>query len=519
MSTPPVSNKNSQALPVEKESLTETATRWRHKAALVATLPAVRRIRNFLNPGSRLPDSTATMYLLGERYERRTVETTPGNNENDSNENENETTSNEPPSVDPGLAAFLIDFQSTAWITYRRNFPAIDTGDSMIIPYTSDAGWGCTYRSGQMLLAQALRIHFFGRAWRRSVHDSLSHDSNYKTHTSHQTLLQWFGDHPESSICPFGIHRVFKWGRGELSCADLNDKKNKNKSNVIPNFVPGKWLGPIIMAQAVAGMVQSSRPGGLCAYVLQEQDGSFGGGAPTLQKEKVVEFAAANAKSENSSDEGDPTQKLDLPHAPFSGATVNDAQSSNEWTPTLLLIPLLLGIDRVINPTYVKSVVDILGIKQSIGILGGTPGASLFLTGTQGDRIFYLDPHTVFPYEEPIVEGAGGGEDDKPSTSNQSETSPRYRCDAVLHLDGKELDPSMVLGFYCRAKSDLDELYVELMLSAQKAGSTPLVTVATSSDSNASKEPTNRVSIESEETGNGATGEDVESSEDDWELV
>ena len=77
----------------------------------------------------------------------------------------------------------------------------------------------------------------------------------------------------------------------------------------------------------------------------------------------------------------------------------------------------------------------------------------------------------------------------------------------------------MVLGFYCRAKSDLDELYVELMLSAQKAGSTPLVTVATSSDSNASKEPTNRVSIESEETGNGATGEDVESSEDDWELV
>ena len=128
------------------------------------------------------------------------------------------------------------------------------------------------------------------------------------------------------------------------------------------------------MAQAVAGMVQSSRPGGLCAYVLQEQDGSFGGGAPTLQKEKVVEFAAANAKSENSSDEGDPTQKLDLPHAPFSGATVNDAQSSNEWTPTLLLIPLLLGIDRVINPTYVKSVVDILGIKQSIGIFGRNAG-------------------------------------------------------------------------------------------------------------------------------------------------
>ena len=43
----------------------ETAQRLRHRLSLVATLPAVRRLRNFLNPNSRIPESTSPMVLLG----------------------------------------------------------------------------------------------------------------------------------------------------------------------------------------------------------------------------------------------------------------------------------------------------------------------------------------------------------------------------------------------------------------------------------------------------------------------
>ena len=55
----------------------ETATRLKHRVSLVATLPAVRRLRNFLNPHSRLPTCDKDMVLLGERYESCLLYTSP----------------------------------------------------------------------------------------------------------------------------------------------------------------------------------------------------------------------------------------------------------------------------------------------------------------------------------------------------------------------------------------------------------------------------------------------------------
>jgi cysteine protease ATG4 len=42
------------------------------------------------------------------------------------------------------------------WISYRENFPPLNG-------YQSDFGWGCTLRSAQMLIAQALMLEKFGR--------------------------------------------------------------------------------------------------------------------------------------------------------------------------------------------------------------------------------------------------------------------------------------------------------------------------------------------------------------------
>jgi cysteine protease ATG4 len=74
-------------------------------------------------------------------------------------------------------AAFLLDFESRAWFTYRSNFPTIPKSHDLKAAatlsfavrirnqqgFTSDTGWGCMIRSGQSLLANALLLSELGR--------------------------------------------------------------------------------------------------------------------------------------------------------------------------------------------------------------------------------------------------------------------------------------------------------------------------------------------------------------------
>ncbi len=56
---------------------------------------------------------------------------------------------------------FYVDLYSKIWCSYRSSFPALQS-------YTSDAGFGCMLRCGQMMLANALLLLEEGRSFRIS---------------------------------------------------------------------------------------------------------------------------------------------------------------------------------------------------------------------------------------------------------------------------------------------------------------------------------------------------------------
>lgn len=108
------------------------------------------------------------------------------------------------------LEAFLLDFQSRFWFTYRKGFPRI--GSTL---FTTDTGWGCMLRTGQSLMAEALARHYFGRSWRWWQLNSNPDTSRMALiRQLHSQIIQEFADLPEEE-CPqarFSVHRLAQEG-------------------------------------------------------------------------------------------------------------------------------------------------------------------------------------------------------------------------------------------------------------------------------------------------------------------
>ena len=102
---------------------------------------------------------------------------------------------------------FATHLASLPWLTYRSNMPVFP-GTST----NSDAGWGCTIRSAQMMAASALKT------------------------TLEEEVIPLFHDSLEA---PLGIHRIV----ASLRASD-------------PDYSPGQWTGPGAATRAVGKLLE-----------------------------------------------------------------------------------------------------------------------------------------------------------------------------------------------------------------------------------------------------------------------
>lgn len=237
--------------------------------------------------------------------------------------------------------AFVSDFESRLWMTYRSNFDPIprhqnhDAGSNMTLGvrlrsqlmdsqgFTSDTGWGCMIRSGQSLLANGLSILLLGRDWRRGVNTE-----------DESRLLSLFADTPHA---PFSIHRFVK--HGAECCGKY----------------PGEWFGPSATALCIQALCEQCQEPDLRVYVTNDNSNVY--------QDKFMSIARSD---------------------------------SGYIRPTLILLGTRLGIDNV-TPVYWDALTAVLQYPQSVGIAGGRPSASHYFVGVQGSHLFYLDPHHTRP--------------------------------------------------------------------------------------------------------------------------
>lgn len=119
------------------------------------------------------------------------------------------------------------------------------------------------------------------------------------------------------------------------------------------------------------------------------------------------------------------------------------ARSSGSFVPTLVLVGVRLGIDRI-TPVYWDALKNFLRMPQAVGIAGGQPSSSHYFFAVQGDYLFYLDPHltrSALPLHASV--------DDY--TKDEVDTCHTRR---LRRLSLEDMDPSMLIAFIIRSEED-----------------------------------------------------------------
>jgi cysteine protease ATG4 len=297
----------------------------------------------------------------------------------------------------PHLREFADHFRSVLFCSYRKNFPRI-AGTH----FTTDAGWGCMLRTGQMLLARAVLVQLSPPNWQLTDADVQSPFSVYRR------VVRWFNDEPHDA--PFSIHQFIEVQR--LACARRGDAHQMQ-------LAAGSWFTPTEVACIIRDVVRINAAVLDSLEVYVARDGE-------LNRRAVEQLATPTSSSSS--------QSLSLPDG-----------AERPWNHVVLLIPVRLGVDAL-HECYVQPLRKLLTMPQTLGVFGGRPRQSLYFVGVQGDDVLFLDPHLVQSWQPPHAKF-----DD---ATNHLAAPQRMRL--------RDVDPSMTIGFFLRTRADFDMVLAQL---------------------------------------------------------
>lgn len=288
---------------------------------------------------------------------------------------------------------FQQTFQGITWFTYREAIEKPLVGTQI----TSDAGWGCMLRTGQMILCQAIKRHLIGGSFK--IGDVKNVDTRNKYFDILRMFLDNLTDHSASSskspatppLSPFGIHSICQEGKRNL------------------NLTPGQWYGPQMISVVLRNLCDKYKP------------------VPNFSMHVCLDgnvfFDEIEAKFE-------------------------DASSA-----VFVLVPIRLGIDEI-QPKYLEQVKYIFSIRQNVGIAGGKDHMALYFVGDEDtcrmeSGIFYLDPHYVNPAIPSSVINRP-----PPKVFDLLPYMEQFHCSNLRMLSPRAMCTSLAPGFYLKNKAE-----------------------------------------------------------------
>uniref|UniRef100_A0A3B5LIR3 Cysteine protease n=1 Tax=Xiphophorus couchianus TaxID=32473 RepID=A0A3B5LIR3_9TELE len=263
---------------------------------------------------------------------------------------------------------------------------------------TSDTGWGCMLRCGQMILGEALMCRHLGRDWRWA--------REQKQREEYISILNAFIDKKDSY---YSIHQIAQMGVGEGKPI-------------------GQWYGPNTVAQVLKKLAVFDTWSRLVVHVAMDN-------TVIIEEIKRLCMPWLDLAGE-AAGEGEVNGCLE-------GACALAEEETALWRPLVLLIPLRLGLSDI-NEAYIETLKQCFMLPQSLGVIGGKPNSAHYFIGYVGEELIYLDPHTTQPAVEPCEDGQ------VPDDTYHCQHPP-----CRMHIC--ELDPSIAAGFFCKTEDDFDD--------------------------------------------------------------
>ncbi|XP_014005340.1 cysteine protease ATG4B isoform X1 [Salmo salar] len=309
----------------------------------------------------------------------------------------------------------LSDVTSRLWFTYRKNFPPIGgTGP------TSDTGWGCMLRCGQMILGEALVCRHLGRDWRWV--------RGQPPRGEYIGILNAFLDKKDSY---YSLHQIAQMGVGE------------GKSI-------GQWYGPNTVAQVLKKLTVFDSWSRLAVHVAMDN---------TVVMKEIKQLCMPWLDYGGAAC-AEPPGWMPTHNGCLEGACALAEEETALWKPLVLLIPLRLGLSDI-NKAYIETLKQCFQLPQSLGVIGGKPNSAHYFIGYVGEELIYLDPHTTQSAVEPC-------EDSQVPDDTYHCQHPPCR----MHIC--EIDPSVAVGFFCRTEDDFDDWCMRIRKLSHTRGSLPM---------------------------------------------